>query len=904
MKSVTATLVYFTGALFGINAQRSDIVHVLKHESEVYTASFSPDESLIVTASADKAARLWNRNSGELLYTLRGHVGAVSSAVFSPDGKLVVTASYDKKDKLAILWDAGSGRKLRELSGHTSGINQIAFSPNGEYIATASSDYTVIVWRGRDGKYLRRLVGHRSTIGYVTGVISVKFSGDSKLLVSTSQDRTAKIWDPATGLLIKDIPGHSRDVNYADFSPDNKLIATASATARVWDIRRSTMLFDLKANSGASVQRILFGSNGSELITSGWDQKVRIWDTSNGVLKRTLTTNGFNVAGIIKNTDACLATLSEDGRYLVTASNSNSPEVWELESGKNIFTMVGHTKRCFSAVLTKDNGFALTSSFDGNVVVWKMPFETEVSVPKPKAPPILEARVIRFSENHSSSNNVLNAHEDASLDAIVVNNGKGPAYRLVAMVNATGNLQGINIPNKIDIGTLNPGDSMNISLPISTNHDTEDGNIELSFYLKEGNGFDSEPITISINTQKFKSPTVVIADHKFSNSLGGRIKLGQTVALELLVQNKGQGKAHAVKIMFKNPPNVFPGGENPIMIEGLEPNQAKIISYEFFANKVFTGKEIPIDVVITESYGKYGTSQTMRVSLDQTLQPTKTVVISNQPQESVKIDEVFLEPEQEVAKQTLNLNSELEKTGRPVFYSLFIGVNEYDYSSSKLPNLDKPISDAEALREALTSKYEFANENAVILRNPTRSEIINSLEVLARKITPKDNLLIFYAGHGLWDERLKKGYWLPADSQPNDVSTWIPNSTIKDYVAGIQSKHTLLITDACFGGGIFKTRDVTADINDFAFSKIYRLASRKAMTSGTLTTVPDDSKFMWSLIKHLTEFNGDYLTSRQLFDNLYTSVVNNTNTVPQFGVIQETGDEGGDFIFMKRKTDK
>ena len=241
-----------------------------------------------------------------------------------------------------------------------------------------------------------------------------------------------------------------------------------------------------------------------------------------------------------------------------------------------------------------------------------------------------------------------------------------------------------------------------------------------------------------------------------------------------------------------------------------------------------------------------------------------------------------------------------EISGTPKYYSLVIGVEKYQFSSPDLPNLDKPVGDANKLKNVLVDKYSFNQANSILLANPTRADIIKALEVLAKKITAKDNLLIFYAGHGYWDERIKVGYWLPSDSKANDKSSWIANSTIRDYIAGIQSKHTLLISDACFSGSIFKTREVTSEINEWGVSKIYQLPSRKAMTSGTLTTVPDESKFMQYFVKRLEDNTNKYLTARQLFYSLEAAVLNNTSTVPQMGVIQDTGDEGGDFVFIKR----
>jgi len=81
----------------------------LGHEGEIYSASFSPDGSRIVTASEDQTARVWDANSGTLIIKLQGHTGEVNSASFSPDGSRVVTAS---NDETARVWDANSGELI------------------------------------------------------------------------------------------------------------------------------------------------------------------------------------------------------------------------------------------------------------------------------------------------------------------------------------------------------------------------------------------------------------------------------------------------------------------------------------------------------------------------------------------------------------------------------------------------------------------------------------------------------------------------------------------------------------------------------------------------------------------------------------------------------------------------
>ena len=235
----------------------------------------------------------------------------------------------------------------------------------------------------------------------------------------------------------------------------------------------------------------------------------------------------------------------------------------------------------------------------------------------------------------------------------------------------------------------------------------------------------------------------------------------------------------------------------------------------------------------------------------------------------------------------------------PKYHALIIGVSDYKYAGPKLVNLDQPTKDAAKLYSILTEKYAFDKEFVTLLQNPTREDIINNFDRLVLTVNETDNVLIFYAGHGVYDKSTQFGYWLPSDAKDHARGAWIANSTIKDYLGAIKSQHTLLITDACFGGSIFKTRSVDAMIKKV--HELYKDKSRKAMTSGNLSEVPDNSVFVNFLLKTLETNKDPFLPSAALFNRLYEPVSNNTPTTPQFGVVQGAGDEGGDFIFFKKE---
>ncbi len=231
-------------------------------------------------------------------------------------------------------------------------------------------------------------------------------------------------------------------------------------------------------------------------------------------------------------------------------------------------------------------------------------------------------------------------------------------------------------------------------------------------------------------------------------------------------------------------------------------------------------------------------------------------------------------------------------------YVLIVAAQNYE--DAAIPSLENPVIDAVKLKQVLKANYNFADQNIKTLFNPGINEFKKSFADIMEVIQPEDNIIIFFAGHGIWVEKEKKGYWLLADAKRNDMNTWLDNRIVLDMIAKLPARHTLLITDACFSGGVFKTRSLGADAPQ-AMREMSEKISRVAITSGNDTEVPDESVFMKYLVKALSENKDKYLTAQKMFINhIIEAVMNETKTEPRYGTLELAGHLGGDYIFIKK----
>lgn len=242
--------------------------------------------------------------------------------------------------------------------------------------------------------------------------------------------------------------------------------------------------------------------------------------------------------------------------------------------------------------------------------------------------------------------------------------------------------------------------------------------------------------------------------------------------------------------------------------------------------------------------------------------------------------------------------------GEGKYYALVIGIDKY---TGQWPQLTNATHDATSMARELSGDYKFDKVTTLLDAEATRANIIKQLEWLADNVRKNDNVLIFYSGHGDYKKNLNKGYWVPVDAQTESTVGFISNSDIQTFLGGIPSKHTLLISDACFSGDIFRGLEETVKKDDMQryYQEVEHRASRQAISSGGLEPVMDGGRdghsvFTYYLLKALKDNTSPYLDAGQLYDDIKIPVANNSDQTPIFNSVKNTGDEGGQFVFRRK----
>jgi hypothetical protein len=234
------------------------------------------------------------------------------------------------------------------------------------------------------------------------------------------------------------------------------------------------------------------------------------------------------------------------------------------------------------------------------------------------------------------------------------------------------------------------------------------------------------------------------------------------------------------------------------------------------------------------------------------------------------------------------------------YKALVIGNNNY----RDMPKLKTAVNDARAVAKLLSDDYGFDTK---LLIDATRADVIAAMARMRAKLKADDNLLIYYAGHGVVDNITEQGYWLPVDAEEAVPTNWVSNNDITTMLRAIRANHIMVVADSCYSGTLLRAAPAkmeTARERAAWFKRVVKKRGRTALVSGGLEPVTDSgseghSVFAGAFLAALRE-NRDVIDGQTLYQTIKRPVVLNADQTPQYSDIRRAGHDGGDFLFVRR----
>ncbi len=319
------------------------------------TLAFSPDERLLATGSWDGTIKLWDVQSGTLLWT-GWHTNLVEGLAFAPDGQRLASCGDDAAIRI---WDTHTGTTLETIVVQGA-VYTVAWSSDGTHLACACFDGRIQVW---DLQETQPAVPAQTLSGHTHWVMSLAFAPDSTRLASGSWDYTVRLWDVASGRCLHTLKGHTDHVYAVAWSPDGRTLASGGFDGALWlwDVERDAYRTVMHGHT-AQVYGIAFTPDSRLLVSGGEDLTLRVWDVESGRCER-----------IIQSYAVALYDMAwrPDGTQLACAGSGDLVTIWDDANLAPSRVLRGQSWAVFGGVAWSPDGELLASSGrDSAIRLW------------------------------------------------------------------------------------------------------------------------------------------------------------------------------------------------------------------------------------------------------------------------------------------------------------------------------------------------------------------------------------------------------------------------------------------------------------------------------------------------------------------------------------------------------
>ncbi len=332
---------------------------------------FSPDSKRIATQNSNGAVRLWDTHTGNMIAVYQEcNLGVIA---FSPDSSTFVTC-HGVEMTTVRLWDAYFGKPKAEFDAKLNTVNAIAYSPDGlRTVSTEDQTNTTIRWldvndqngNSNEEKDSETLKSPQKTLT-LTGIVSrLAFSSEGSKF-ATWNSNEIQLWDAETGIQKAQFsyPGqrsHRYGHPFVLFSKDGKTFACGDGTAKIWLFDGETYKYHATLNGHTdAVIAAALSPDGETFASASKDKTLRLWDVKTGQSLASLTGHSEVVLSLA---------FSSDSKILASGSADKTIFLWDTYTGKPKKMLVGHTEKV-DRVLFSNDPTVLASASEKEIRVW------------------------------------------------------------------------------------------------------------------------------------------------------------------------------------------------------------------------------------------------------------------------------------------------------------------------------------------------------------------------------------------------------------------------------------------------------------------------------------------------------------------------------------------------------
>ena len=336
--------------------ESGNLIKMFSHESSINFFDINLEKNILASACGDHLIMIWDlEDNSSNLYSLSKHKSEVTCCKLSPDGNYLVSSASDSE---IILWENKDGKYTykKSLNGHKESISHCCFL-NSNYIISSSLDSTIRIWNISTGK-------NSLTFQSDSPINTINITSDKEYVFSGNQNGEIEIWNILKKQRMARFRAHVQMINCLALSEDDRILYSVSEDRKI----KTWNLSDIKAFNSISNNR-----QNIQSVAKSWDEKyIAISESHNNIIK-IYTGSSYSEESLLNGHDKAVlcCDFSPQVSQLISSGTDKKIILWDYINRRKLDEVINAHKQYIHTCAISQNNI-ITGCYDGIVKVWKI----------------------------------------------------------------------------------------------------------------------------------------------------------------------------------------------------------------------------------------------------------------------------------------------------------------------------------------------------------------------------------------------------------------------------------------------------------------------------------------------------------------------------------------------------